>query len=37
VRGVETWWNLTQPWFDTLRADPHYQRLLEAVRPPGVR
>jgi TolB-like protein/Tfp pilus assembly protein PilF len=37
VRGVETWWNLGQPWWDPLRADPRYQRLLEAVRPPGAR
>jgi TolB-like protein len=37
VRGVETWWNLTQPWWDPFRADPRYQRLLESVRPPGVR
>ncbi len=37
ARGVEAWWNMTQPWWDPLRADPRYRRLLEAVRPPGAR
>ena len=34
-RGAVIWWLLHDPWFDTIRMDPRFQRLVEESRPPG--
>jgi len=35
-RGAVLWWFMRDPWFDAIRPDPRFQRLVEESRPPGV-
>jgi hypothetical protein len=34
-RGAWLWSYLVMPWFDALRADPRFQRLIREAAPPG--
>ncbi len=34
-RGAVLWTLMRDPWFDGIRADPRFQRLVEESRPPG--
>jgi TolB-like protein len=34
-RGAVLWSMMRDPWFDAIRAEPRFQRLVEESRPPG--
>ena len=34
-RGAVLWTLMRDPWFDAIRTDPRFQRLVEQCRPPG--
>jgi tetratricopeptide (TPR) repeat protein len=34
-RGAVLWWFMRDPWFDAIRTDPRFRRLVEESRPPG--